>query len=152
MVISFTMGAMGWPSAFVLLKPASVPSTPFLEPLAPSGIIGFRRRSLFGTPNGSSGMIGRIATMVSWSGLTRTVSFQPSSWGSVAMMLLSQATRLRTWTSYRWKWIGCVSTPLWVIFQIWVPSLATEIGVTSMPLGRAGDVASRISVAGFTYG
>ena len=60
--------------------------------------------------------------MVSSSGLIRTVSFQPSSFGSVGMMMLSQVTRLSSWTSNRWKWIGCVSTPLWVILQICVPS------------------------------
>ena len=85
---------------------------------------------LFGTSKGSVGMIGRRATMVSSSGLTRTVSFQPSSFASGGMMMLSQVTRLRTCTSYRWKWIGCVSTPLCVIFQICVPSSAEEIGVT----------------------
>ena len=89
--------------------------------------------------------------MVSSSGLTRTVSFQPSSLASGGMMMLSQVTRLSTCTSYRWKWIGCVSTPLWVIFQIWVPSAARPIGVTlTSPLGRL--VASMSSVAGFTYG
>ena len=45
-------------------------------------------------------------------------------------MMLSQVTRLSTCTSYRWKWIGCVSTPLWVMRQIWVPSVALEMGVT----------------------
>jgi hypothetical protein len=65
-------------------------------------------------------------------------------------MMLSQVTRLITCTSNRWKWIGCVSTPLWVIFQIWVPSAADEIGVTSSELGIPAE--SRISVGGFTYG
>ena len=73
-------------------------------------------------------MIGRRATIVSWSGLMRTVSFQPSSMGSVGMMMLSQVTRFSTCTSYRWKWIGWVSTPLCVIRQIWVPSVADEMG------------------------
>ena len=95
---------------------------------------------LSGTSNGSVGTIGRRATMVSSSGLTRTVSFQPSSVGSGGMMMLSQVTRLITCTSYRWKWIGWVSTPLWVIFQIWVPSAAEEIGVTSRLLGQLGRV------------
>ena len=85
---------------------------------------------LFGTSNGSAGTIGRSATIVSSSGLMRTVSFQPSSDGSVGMMMLSQVTRLRSWTLNRWKWIGCVSTPLCVIFQIWVPSFPDEIGLT----------------------
>ena len=78
---------------------------------------------LFGTSNGSVGVIGRTATIVSSSGLTRTVSFQPSSLASGGMMMLSQVTRLISWTLNRWKWIGCVSTPLCVIFQIWVPSV-----------------------------
>ena len=105
---------------------------------------------LSGTANGRVGTIGRRATIVSSSGLTRTVSFQPSSFASGGMMMPSHVTRLITCTSYRWKWIGCVSTPLWVIFQIWVPSAADEIGVTWRLLGI--PVASRISVAGFTYG
>jgi hypothetical protein len=48
----------------------------------PSGIDGSSRRMLLGRPPHSSGicgMIGRSATMVSSSGLMRTVSFQPSS-------------------------------------------------------------------------
>ncbi len=84
--------------------------------------IGLSGRMLFGTSKGTTGMIGRRATIVSSSGLTRMVSFQPSSDGSGGMMMLSQVTRLRIWTLNRWKWNGCVSTPLWVIFQIWVPS------------------------------
>ena len=63
------------------------------------GIIGLSGRWLSGTPNGSVGTIGRSATMVSSSGLTRTVSFQPSSVGSGGMMMLSQVTRLITCTS-----------------------------------------------------
>jgi len=39
------------------------------------------------------------ATMVSCNGLTRTVSFQPSSFGSGGNTRLSQLTRLMTWTS-----------------------------------------------------
>ena len=39
-------------------------------------------------------------------------------------MAPSQPTRLITCTLNRWKWMACVSTPLWVIFQICVPSLA----------------------------
>ena len=118
---------------------------------APIGIIGSSGRMLFGISNGSVGTIGRSATIVSSSGLTRTVSFQPSSDGSVGMMMLSQVTRFRTCTSYRWKWIGCVSTPLWVIFQIWVPSAPSEIGCTLMsPFGRF--VVSITSVGGATYG
>ena len=51
--------------------------------------------------------------------------------------MLSQVTRLSTCTSYRWKWIGWVSTPLWVIFQICVPSLPSLMAWTSMsPFGR----------------
>ena len=97
---------------------------------------------LFGISKGSTGMIGRMATMVSSSGLTRTVSFQPSSVGSGGMMMLSQVTRLSTCTSYRWKWIGCVSTPLWVNFQICVPSVRRRpIGVTSdVVLRQVGGV------------
>ena len=69
--------------------------------------------------------------MVSSSGLIRTVSFQPSSVGSGSRMAPSQPTRLIDCTSNRWKWIGWVSTPLWVIFQICVPSstgLRSELG------------------------
>ncbi len=33
-----------------------------------------------------------------------------------------------------------MSTPLWVIFQIWVPSAAEEMGVTSRLLGMPGGV------------
>ena len=54
---------------------------------------------LSGTANGRVGTIGRRATIVSSSGLTRTVSFQPSSVGSGGMMMLSQVTRLRICTS-----------------------------------------------------
>jgi FKBP-type peptidyl-prolyl cis-trans isomerase 2 len=43
-----------------------------------------------------------------------------------------------------------VSTPLCVIFQIWVPSVDVEMGVTLRELGMS--VESRSSVAGFTYG
>ena len=79
----------------MLLKPASSERSVALAP----GIIGFSSRMLFGTSNGSVGTIGRRATIVSSSGLTRTVSFQPSSVGSGGMMMLSQVTRLSTWTS-----------------------------------------------------
>ena len=37
--------------------------------------------------------------MVSSSGLIRTVSFQPSSFASGGMTMLSHVTRLSTWTS-----------------------------------------------------
>ena len=88
--------------------------------------------------------------MVSSSGLMRTVSFQPSSLASGGRMIPSQPTRLRSCTSKRWKWIGCVSTPLCVIFQIWVPSVATEIGVTSTfalrQSGRVDQLAGRVHV------
>ena len=43
--------------------------------------------------------------------------------------MLSHVTRLTSCTSYRWKWIGCVSTPLCVMRQICVPSVALEMGV-----------------------
>src|SRR5664279_4439873 len=46
--------------------------------------------------------------------------------------------------------MGCVSTPLWVIFQICVPSALLWIGVTLRLLGS--PELSRTSVAGFTYG
>ena len=98
-VMTFSIGTVGLPAASVLLNPAWVPRTPFTAPLAPIGIIGFNGRTLFGTPNGRVGTIGRTATIVSSSGLTRTVSFQPSSVGSGGMMMLSQVTLLRTWTS-----------------------------------------------------
>ena len=93
-------------------------------------------------------MIGRTATMVSWSGLIRTVSFHPSSDGSVGMLMPSQVTRFSTCTSNRWKWIGWVSTPLCVIFQICVPSSPVLMGVTSRLLGRLSEYST--SVAGFT--
>ena len=53
----------------------------------------------FGTSHGTWGTIGRRATMVSSSGAMRTVSFQPSSSGSGGMMMLSQVTLFRIWTS-----------------------------------------------------
>ena len=53
----------------------------------------------FGISHGSSGTIGRSATMVSSSGAMRTVSFQPSSSLSGGMMMLSHVTRLSIWTS-----------------------------------------------------
>ena len=52
-----------------------------------------------GSGKGGAGATGRRATMVSCSGLTRTVSFQPSSVGSFMVMMLSHATRLRSCTS-----------------------------------------------------
>ena len=67
--------------------------------MSPNGIIGLRGRTAFGTSNGTFGMIGRRATIVSSSGLIRTVSFQPSSLGSVGMMMLSHVTRFTIWTS-----------------------------------------------------
>src|SRR5674476_625934 len=85
------MGFVGVPSGAMLLNAA----------VEPVGIIGLRLRIEFGTSHGTCGTIGRRATMVSSSGLIRTVSFQPSSDGSVGMMMLSQVTRFRTWTSYR---------------------------------------------------
>ena len=45
------------------------------------------------------GTIGRSATIVSSSGLIRTVSFQPSSLASGLRMMPSQPTRLMSWTS-----------------------------------------------------
>ena len=57
------------------------------------------------------------------------VSFQPSSLASGGDVP-SQSTRLITCTSNRWKWIGWVSTPLCVIFQIW-SVVEDEIGVIS---------------------
>ena len=63
--------------------------------------------------------------------------------------MLSQATRLSTCTSYRWKWIGCVSTPLWVIFQIWVPSVRRgdrgHVQAARQP-GRVQDLGRRVHV------
>ena len=100
----------------------SWPASVALASVAPSGIIGLSSRTLLGRSNGSVGITGRRATIVSSSGLTRTVSFHPSSFASGGMMMLSHVTRFRTCTSNAWKWIGCVSTPLCVIFQIWVPS------------------------------
>ena len=56
-------------------------------------------------------------------------------------MAPSQPTRLMTCTLKRWKWMACVSTPLWVIFQICVPSPATTgPGVTeSVMISVAGS-------------
>ena len=77
------------------------------------------------------------------------------------MMMLSQVTRLRICTSYRWKWIGCVSTPLCVIFQICVPSSRRMVAIWTSPSGRRWRrpsprfgrlVASMSSVAGLTNG
>jgi hypothetical protein len=64
--------------------------------------------------------------------------------------MLSQVTRFSTCTSNAWKWMGCVSTPLWVIFQICVPSPATAMGVASTAPARGRPVASMISVGGIT--
>ena len=116
-----------------------------------SGIIGFSVLTLLGNSNGTYGMMGRRATIVSSSGLILRVSFQPNSLGSGGMMMPSHVTRLITCTFHRCQWIGCVSTPLCVIFQICVPSLFDWMGVTLMsPLGRF--VASMSSVEGFTNG
>src|SRR5665648_1157091 len=135
------MAAVGLPCGSMLLNIA----------VDPVGMLGLRLRIEFGTSHGTCGTIGRRATIVSSSGLIRTVSFQPSSPGSVGMMMLSQVTRFRTWTSYRWKWIGWVSTPLCVIFQIWVPSLPSLMAWTlRSPFGRL--VPSMTSVGGATYG
>ena len=65
----------------------------------PIGIIGLSGRTELGTSKGTFGMIGRSATIVSSSGAIRTVSFQPSSFGSGGMMMLSHVTRLSTCTS-----------------------------------------------------
>ena len=65
-------------------------------------------------------------------------------------MIPSQPTRLMIWTSNRWKWIGWVSTPLCVIFQIWEPSVVVVIGVTETPGGSS--IPSKSSEAGLTYG
>ena len=97
---------------------------------------------LFGTSNGSVGMIGRRATIVSSSGLIRTVSFQPSSFASGGMMMLSQVTRLITWTSNRWKWIG------WRVHAVVgdLPDLgavgarARSAGTLTSPVGQVGPV------------
>ena len=83
------MAAVGLPAGSMLLN----------RFVAPVGIIGFRLRIALGTSNGTCGTIGRRATMVSSSGLTRMVSFQPSSPGSVGMMMLSHVTRLSICTS-----------------------------------------------------
>ncbi|GAO04619.1 hypothetical protein PSR1_03514 [Anaeromyxobacter sp. PSR-1] len=133
-------GLIGLPFASTLLKPSG----------EPSGIIGLSGRTLCGRPNGSFGTTGRIATMVSSSGLIRTVSFQPSSFASARRTMPSQPTRLTSWMSNRWKWMGWVSTPLCVIFQSCVPSSAVVIGVTSTPGGST--MPSRSSLAGLTYG
>ena len=63
-------------------------------------------------------------------------------------MMLSQATRFSNCTSYRWKCSGWVSTPLWVIFQIWVPSSALAIGVTSHAVWLCGSLVPSISSVG----
>ena len=64
--------AVGLPCGSVLKNPA----------VEPVGIIGLRLRMEFGSSNGTWGTMGRRATMVSSSGLMRTVSFQPISFGS----------------------------------------------------------------------
>ena len=63
------------------------------------GIIGLSARTAFGTSKGTCGTTGRSATMVSSSGLIRTVSFHPSSFASGGMTMLSHVTRLSTCTS-----------------------------------------------------
>ena len=125
-------GVVGLPLGLTFVKPT----------VEPSGIVGSSGRMLSGTPNGSFGAIGRRATMQSSNGFIRTVSFQPSSFGSGGFTTPSQSTRLISCTLKRWKWIGCVSTPLWVIFQIWVPSPVAPIWTWRMV------VSSTISVAG----
>ncbi len=61
-------------------------------------------------------------------GVHLDVSFQPTSLGSGGLTVPSQPTRLISCTLTRWKWTGWVSTPLWVIFQIWVsPSLMFSV-------------------------
>jgi hypothetical protein len=62
---------------------------------------------LLGNWNGSTGMSGRITTRVSSSGLIRTVSFHSSSFASGGRMTLSQVTRLSTYASNKWKYMGC---------------------------------------------
>ena len=135
------IGSVGFPCGSTLLNPVA----------APCGIIGFSMRTLFGRSNGRLGTTGRKATIVSSRGLIRTVSFQPSSVGSGGMMMLSQVTRLISCTSKAWKWIGCVSTPLCVIFQIWVPSVArgdrSHVQVADRKPARVDELR-----VGFTYG
>ncbi len=46
-------------------------------------MVGSSGRTLLGTAKGNVGIFARIATMISSSGFIRTVSFQPSSLGSV---------------------------------------------------------------------
>jgi len=66
---------------------------------SPSGKAGFIGRTLLGTSKGTSGMIGRRATIVSSSGLTRTVSFHPISLFSGRRFMPSQPTLLSNCTS-----------------------------------------------------
>src|SRR5512137_399824 len=127
-----TIGLVGLPCGSTLLNMA----------VEPSGIIGLSGRMALGNSQGTSGMIGLTATMVSSSGATRTVSFQPNSVWSGGMMMLSQVTRLINCTSYRCQWMGCVSTPLWVMRQICVPSelVAMEailISLTGRPVNAS---------------
>ena len=82
--------------------------------------------------------------MTSSSGFMRTVSFQPSSLGSGGLIVPSQPTRLITCTLNRWKWMAWVSTPLWVIFQICVPSLAAH---RRRGVGAVDDLGGRVDVA-----
>ncbi len=83
------MAAVGLPWGSTLLNIA----------VDPCGIIGLSGRTAFGTSNGTLGTTGRSATIVSSSGLIRTVSFQPSSLASGGMTMLSHVTRLSTCTS-----------------------------------------------------
>ncbi len=74
----------------------SMLAKPMVDPIGMAGLSG---RTLSGTPNGSLGATGLRATIVSSSGLTRTVSFQPSSLSSGTRMNPSQPTRLMSCTS-----------------------------------------------------
>src|SRR5659263_301266 len=93
-----------------------------------SGIVGSSNRMLLGMSHGMLGLIGLRATITSSSGFIRTVSFQPTSFASGGFTIPSHPTRLINWTLNMCQWMACVSTPLCVIFQIWVPSASEPIG------------------------
>gem|GEM_PF-6624977 len=79
--------------------------------------------------------------IASSSGFIRIVSFHPTSFAAGAVTAPSQPTRLMSWMSVMCQCMAWVSTPLWVTFQIWVPSFR-------LPIGAAARVSLTISVGG----
>ena len=92
-----------------------------------------------GTVKGTDGRLNCISTRVTWPGFMRTVSFQPSSFGSGAMAapckfgappaycLTLKACLESTCTFTKWKWMGCVSPVRLTISQTSVAPLVTEL-------------------------